>query len=479
MESKMHLGDTTFDKIINDGNFLLKDAGPLFNPITRLRIGRDKDLKIVLETWSHPDATAKRDRSLPGTVRQNLDEITLENPFGSRAIGVGIQSTDILETTSYVSASSERQETSLLSSIEIYTNDGEELYVIDWFVSRKNHYVWPDGINENGSQTGTTTIGRDDHKIEIPFSRTTYHWSNSSTNFYINGCRIYLCTNRSSDDRLNLENGFIIYSCPVTEGFRRAIRSCISFALGTYLVYLGDSSYNESWDLLRTKAVSAYSIDNRVFSVPVLPPAPLSYTYENSIDAEVFEQIVTALYKHYIDLGLATLFWAYWHALCTISYVSAPQYGAIIEAIQTTYRKKHPDTIFTTLITDKNLASEVLGILRDAVLKTDLDEDIKRVMTNKLSGMNSTPKDVLTERTFAILNLTIGAPERAAWKQRNRIAHGSFVADGDFIELIRDVKLLKIIFHRIVLRLTNASEYYCDYYSVGFPNRKLADPAGI
>jgi hypothetical protein len=48
--------------------------------------------------------------------------------------------------------------------------------------------------------------------------------------------------------------------------------------------------------------------------------------------------------------------------------------------------------------------------------------------------------------------------------------------DEDPIAIIRETKLLKLIFHRILLKITNGSDTYRDYYSLKFPIRKLEDP---
>jgi hypothetical protein len=42
---------------------------------------------------------------------------------------------------------------------------------------------------------------------------------------------------------------------------------------------------------------------------------------------------------------------------------------------------------------------------------------------------------------------------------------------------IRENRLLLTIFHRIVLSLSEAHDEYIDYYTNGFPIRKLPEPA--
>ncbi len=47
---------------------------------------------------------------------------------------------------------------------------------------------------------------------------------------------------------------------------------------------------------------------------------------------------------------------------------------------------------------------------------------------------------------------------------------------GEELDVIRDIKLLKVMFHRMLLRIINGAETYLDYATPGFPIRKLADP---
>jgi hypothetical protein len=47
---------------------------------------------------------------------------------------------------------------------------------------------------------------------------------------------------------------------------------------------------------------------------------------------------------------------------------------------------------------------------------------------------------------------------------------------GEELDVIRDISLLKVMFHRMVLRIVNGGDSYLDYATPGFPIRKLADP---
>ena len=64
-----------------------------------------------------------------------------------------------------------------------------------------------------------------------------------------------------------------------------------------------------------------------------------------------------------------------------------------------------------------------------------------------------------------MLQIELTELESKTWKQRNIPAHGKRVENN--IEYIRGVKILRTLFNRLILKISSASEYYFDYYSLG------------
>ncbi len=62
-----------------------------------------------------------------------------------------------------------------------------------------------------------------------------------------------------------------------------------------------------------------------------------------------------------------------------------------------------------------------------------------------------------------------------SFKQRNNSAHGNKSDEDGMIPLVREVKILRILCNRIILRIYNLSDYYNDFYSLGFQTRHLSD----
>jgi hypothetical protein len=74
------------------------------------------------------------------------------------------------------------------------------------------------------------------------------------------------------------------------------------------------------------------------------------------------------------------------------------------------------------------------------------------------------------------IRVPLGADESHAWNRRNDAAHGIAIEDSEELDVIRDIKLLKVMFHRMLLRIINGADSYHDYATPGFPIRELADP---
>jgi len=79
-------------------------------------------------------------------------------------------------------------------------------------------------------------------------------------------------------------------------------------------------------------------------------------------------------------------------------------------------------------------------------------------------------------RFFNALSLKIGTIESEVWKNRNHAAHGGNANQDNALNLIKGNKALLIMVNRILLALGNGGDFYYDYYSLGRPTIRLAEP---
>jgi hypothetical protein len=161
--------------------------------------------------------------------------------------------------------------------------------------------------------------------------------------------------------------------------------------------------------------------------------------------------------------------------VCSPIHTQPVQLGAGIEALQKAYRKLNKSKYKTSLLgrtNAKHLKNEFLKIV-DAMIPEDTDE--KRELLKKASDLNNASQSLQNERFFASLSLDMGVNENNAWQRRNASAHGRTTKLGDSGELIRDIQLLKNIFHRIIFSMTGASKQYIDFCSPKFPIRQIRE----
>jgi hypothetical protein len=250
--------------------------------------------------------------------------------------------------------------------------------------------------------------------------------------------------------------------------------------LGIYLVYLGNTSYSHDWQTIYINAVSAYSIGRRVFDLPVLPPAPLGSRSQHEgleeITSQALGRMVNGIYSQYDSLRFGSLSWAYWHALCATMHIAAAHFGAAIEALQRNYVKAHHESFKTALVSERAAWRSFSCEIRQAINKLTIPDEDKQILLDRIGNLNETPRSVTMKRLLKDIDIELGEDEQRAWKRRNDAAHGNEIRQEEQLEVIRDTKLLRGIFDRMLLRIVNGSDIYHDYVTVGFPMRNLRDP---
>jgi hypothetical protein len=77
-------------RIVEDGLFVVRDAGPLHTPIWKIEVRRDEKLALVVETEA-PGTAASTVVELPsGTVQMSTQNVELGNPAGVEALLEGV-----------------------------------------------------------------------------------------------------------------------------------------------------------------------------------------------------------------------------------------------------------------------------------------------------------------------------------------------------------------------------------------------------
>jgi hypothetical protein len=241
-----------------------------------------------------------------------------------------------------------------------------------------------------------------------------------------------------------------------------------------YLVYLGYTSFCENWWLLRFEAVSAYSLGGRAFELPPTPPAPLGFRYEWEINRDVLSRIVNGLYTNYDGLNLGVVTWAYWHAVAASPHIAGAHFGAALESLERAYLRTSGVKVSHLLVTEPTWGN-IQNSLESYIAQANLDVEVTSILKNKIGGLNNAPQSIVASNILSSLGLIFERHENeAASLIRNKSAHGK--DDEVDVEWIRSLKIVRIRFHRMLLAMTGASDWYYDYFTIGCPTRKLLDP---
>ncbi|VVP06705.1 hypothetical protein PS896_03111 [Pseudomonas fluorescens] len=455
--------------------FRISDPGKLLAPVRSVKIWRDHNLRLFMETKSAEHLKNREQEYPPGTVRMNEDAVEFTSVGGATARAYGVDIRNTKSHSNHQHGTHETTQTCSLHNFEVITSrTGTVSYIFDWVANiDKGYYIWPDIAKDSMQEISTRTFGYGDEAITLTATSTDESGLRNCLDLNIGGFRAILGSTKPETGRENVKPGYILYIGDPDEDTRKRIRDSLSFALGFPIVYLGCAKYSEKQELLSFKAINAYSMDGRAFNVAVMPPAPISTpSGSNMLDKGKLEKVATSFYSNYNSYSLSSLNWIYWHAVTAPAHMAAAYFGAAIEKIQKKYIEGQGKN-FNNLVIPKQKYNALKRNIFTAIKECDLSTEDKKTFEEKINGGNVVSLKVRSQRFFDHIGLDMGSAELTAWQRRNDAAHGNELADGDYISLIRDTKLLKLILHRIVLKITGASALYIDYYSLNFPEREV------
>jgi hypothetical protein len=463
---------------INEGHFHVTDPGPLRAPVLDFSLRRDEALDLILETRTAPDAKSTAPEHPSGTVRITTECASLENIGGVKVRLTGVLPFQVRTSINHRTGQSEHVEEAKIHALEAAVrNDLEARYIIDWVENLpKSPFVWPDFVETKIETATTRRFGLGTDGITLFGTDSGKSSSRTAAKIVIAGTEIYVCALRRRDNDDLVKPGCIIYVGNPDEEFRKKVRTAAAFALGVYLVDLGSAVHSTDWEIISFKSRSAYSIDRKVLDLAVLPPAPMGGRWQHEIDRVPFARLVNALFHSYDALDFGNLSWAYWHALCATPHIASVHFGAAIEMLLRQYAATKPDQFPRGIIADRAIWKRLSGQVEEAVAKLEIPEVKKNSLRENIGGLNRVHQRDTMEAILKDIGIGLGVDESQAWKRRNDAAHGIAMETGEELDVIRDIKLLKVMLHRMVLRIINGADTYHDYATPGFPIRKLADP---
>lgn len=461
------------ESFINDGYFEINNVGPLFSPLLDIKIARDKNLKLVLTTTSDPSAKSECEDHSPGTVRINDNLIQMTSTSGVKVKLSGIQSFNY-SISRDDNGKSTRTELSSVNKVSVDIRDIKSgCYLIEWLENVDDgKFLWPEITKRKSEDSNITVIGTGHAAVEINETSISSESSKNCISLNIDNMHFYLVSSGKDENSLGVKSGYIIYTGIPSSDFRKKIRNCLSFIIGRPLIQLGHSIFDSDWQIVSSEAISSYSMELAAFNIHSMPPAPLGKKYQGELDEDIVSSILLSIYRNYEQYNFGYLSWVYWHATCAPVHIAAVHFGACIESLQKSFISNNRK-LFRTSLLQGHVWKPFRSKMQEILKHIEIDEEERKVLKNKINSLNQAPQSILTERFFNALDINLSELEKSAWKQRNDAAHGNETEKGGEVKLIREIKALKVIFHRVFLKIVNGGDYYIDYYSIGFPIKKL------
>lgn len=441
--------------------------GPLFHPIRSQSVKLTQNDIIELITISDANSTSNAPEQPAGTVRINTDQVKLITAQGASIELTGVQPLRNSTNRDYSKNTNERIEISSVHEIKCELqgrNDND--YQIEYLSNLKHTYLFPDFVDTTSNSIKKIDLISNNKSLKIETSVPNTNFSRSALYLRIDEIEFFLV----SLDNEKINDSIIIYLQPQSEAVRAKIRNCLSFTLGRLLHYHGYAILNKNHSLVELFYKSK-QIDVKK-SLPTTMPSLLGSAYFQLQSDEV-SQFVNSLYFNYDKYQLQHVFWGYWHALDAPLHMAGVHFGACIESFQSAYVSQHAESFPKKLIGKsewKTLQDRATNIINE--LEIPITE--KNILINKVSNLNQTPQSIITKRFFEQLGIKLSPLETAAWRERNNAAHGNRALSNNYLNQLRNIKVLKCLLHRMIIIATNASENYLDYYSHGLPVKHVS-----
>jgi hypothetical protein len=465
-----------FEDLIRSHHATISDAGPLKVPVRSFEIKRDEKLGLRLVVRSPQNATGGAETPPAGTVRHNTDRVSFSSILGLDFVAEGVQAessnTSIHDDPALGVLVQDCSVHRLVGNL--YAQDRSVEFVIDWLENLDSVFLWPDNIKRSSKRERNVVLGVGADSITMRGASDSGGAGWGCVHLAVDGRDLFLCCAEGRVSETRQKRGYIVYKGNPSHEFRDRVRRCLSFALGLYLVYLGNTAFDSDWQAVSFEAISAYTLGGRAFDLGSTPPAPLGARFEWEIDRTMLSRSVNSIFAHYDALNFGALSWAYWHAVAATPHIAGAHFGAAIESLERAFLKSTKLKLNRTVIPEADWKTLHFA-LEEKLSTINFPPGAESILKNKMKSLNRAPQSEVTANLLAQLGLSFGNREKsAAAAVRNKSAHGK--DDEVDVEWIRDLKLVHIRFHRMLFAMTGASDMYYDYFTLGRPTRLLADP---
>lgn len=440
-------------------SFKIIDSGPLLGAITKFKIRRSEKQELILTTFSKRKYISYEDRFPDRKV--DVCYSLNENDVVKFSDGKNnVYARDVLSNKPTFNSSEEIEtmEESSVRSIDFEIMNAANVYkTIELIENIDENLIFSDKFQD--------AVDSSIKKVKSGF------YINSGAYFEIGNYSAFIAPISHTEDSLQNFPAAIIYDGFIDEVIRKKIRECISFLFGRPLVYYGCSLISIENKLLGFSLIAPYILNEKLYGMIPSPPTLLGRSPNGIhcfVDSKILSKAVTALFEKYDQINFQKIGWIYWHAIFAPCSAKAVQFGAAIELLQKNQAKK-----YRTRLLDKDKEKYLRAKLLDVIRDMEISESEKRILENKISNLNSLPQKMINDNFYEWLSLKMSEREKSAWQSRNDAAHGNDNKGNSSY----DNELLQNILHRIILKITGASNVYIDYASENTPTRILYESA--
>lgn len=264
------------------------------------------------------------------------------------------------------------------------------------------------------------------------------------------------------------------------EDTKQTILAALSFTLGSQLISIGSTLLGKGGDRIGFIAREIHMLDEKAYKQPNMPPAPLGIPQQEwCLDEKQISRIISAVAAKMETINIEYPLFLTWLGLNSPLDVQATHLGAAIESLRDSYCTTE-NKLSTSLIPKNIWNTKFKKPLMDAFdnITTSLDQIFMKInsletLKRKLEDLNKKSSSMQYEKFFNLLSLKVEKVELKALKERNKPAHGHRYKPSDYHKLSMTINALYSLFNRLVLRITEASDFYIDYSTYSFPIREI------
>lgn len=190
-------------------------AGPLYGPVNSVKVFRDEELRLILETTSNLDGIKATSETIAGTVKRAVDEVFLSGPRESTAVATGVVSLNCHET--HIGANLSRTEISRVHLVEWQRElDAAPEYTIQWLENMPEGFLWPHAVQRKSVETVSARIIGESVEIVLNESDSSTKFGRTCVQVSAFGYDFFLVKMERVDIPNTRSPGFVLYKGALT-----------------------------------------------------------------------------------------------------------------------------------------------------------------------------------------------------------------------------------------------------------------------